>query len=260
MKRFWRYEIDLSHRPLRPSLGGLEGDLAQAPARRLETLAPTARRTLQIAIKDHFAGRIALVSSFGAESAVLLHLVAQIDRTTPVIFLDTGRHFAETLEYKQALCSQLEISNVVVASPDDRRIAEEDPERTLFASDPDRCCRLRKVLPLNRALEGFDAWITGRKSYQSQDRAKLPVYEKAGRRMKINPLIDWSALEVIEYLRAWQLPRHPLVARGFPSIGCSPCTSAADSAEPQRSGRWRGLAKKECGIHTHYRPQTACRS
>ena len=206
----------MSHVPLRPSLGGPEGDLAEAPARRLETLEPRARRTLQIAIKDRFAGRIALVSSFGAESAVLLHLVAQIDRTTPVIFLDTGHHFAETLEYKKALCSQLEISNVVVARPDDRLIAEEDPERSLFARDPDRCCRLRKVLPLDRALEGFDAWITGRKSHQNQDRANLPVYERAGRRVKINPLIDWAALDVIEYLRASQLLPHPLVARGFP--------------------------------------------
>jgi phosphoadenosine phosphosulfate reductase len=254
MKPIQRYETGVSPLPSRPSLVGLEGDLAEAAATRLETLAPRARRMLQIAIKQQFAGRIALVSSFGAESAVLLHLVAQIDRTTPVIFLDTGRHFAETLEHKKALCRQLEISNVVVARPDDRVIAEEDPERSLFARDPDRCCRIRKVLPLNRALEGFDAWITGRKSYQNQDRTSLLAYERAGRRVKINPLVDWGAPDVIGYLRACQLPSHPLVSRGFPSIGCSPCTSAVESTDPPRSGRWRGLAKTECGIHTHSLP------
>ena len=251
MKTVRLYGTDASRFPSRWSRDGLEGDLAAAAARRLETLAPRARRALQIAIKDRFPGRIALVSSFGAELAVLLHLVAEIDRNTPVIFLDTGRHFAETLEYQKYLCSRLEISNMVVARPDDRLIAEEDPDRSLFARDPDRCCQLRKVLPLNRALEGLDAWITGRKSYHNQDRSNLPAYEKAGRWVKVNPLIDWEALDVVEYLRASQLPPHPLVASGFRSIGCSPCTSPVESGEPLRSGRWRGLAKTECGIHTH---------
>ena len=212
-------------------------------------LATRAIEILRDAIQGRFAGRVALVSSFGAESAALLHMVAQIDRETPIIFLDTGRHFPETEDYRKALCARLALTGVIVAKPDARRLADEDRDLTLFARSPDRCCHIRKVLPLAPALDRFDAWITGRKAYQNPDRANLPVYESVGGRVKINPLVDWAARDVLAYIDASRLPPHPLVARGFSSIGCAPCTSSVGALESPRSGRWRGTGKTECGIH-----------
>jgi phosphoadenosine phosphosulfate reductase len=205
---------------------------------------------LRLAIEDLFPGRIALVSSFGADSAVLLHMVAGIDRTTPVVFVDTGQHFPETLVYRDELCARLGLENVVVADPDAATLAAEDPERFLFASDPDRCCDIRKVQPLAKALDGYEAWITGRKGFQSATRARVPLFEAEGERVKVNPLVGWSAPDILAYIREAGLPPHPLVARGFPSIGCLPCTSAVRPGEDARAGRWRGRGKTECGIHS----------
>src|SRR5471030_192768 len=126
---------------------------------------------LRLAIEDLYPGRIALVSSFGADSAVLLHMVSQIDKATPIVFVDTGQLFPETLAYRDRLCALLGLTNVVVAAPDEATLAAEDPEKFLFASDPDRCCEIRKVLPLAKALEGYEAWITGRKGFQTETRA-----------------------------------------------------------------------------------------
>jgi len=204
---------------------------------------------LRLAIEDLYPGRIALVSSFGADSAVLLHMVSEIDRKTPVVFVDTGQLFEETLAYRDELVARLGLSNVIVAEPEAATLAAEDPEKFLFASDPDRCCEIRKVLPLGRALEGYDAWITGRKSFQSATRAAVPLFEAEGERVKINPLVGWSAGELLAYIAKAGLPPHPLVAKGFPSIGCLPCTSAVKPGEDARAGRWRGRAKTECGIH-----------
>jgi len=204
---------------------------------------------LRLAIEDLYPGRIALVSSFGADSAVLLHMVSEIDRKTPVVFVDTGQLFEETLAYRDELVARLGLSNVIVAEPEAATLAVEDPEKFLFASDPDRCCEIRKVLPLGRALEGYDAWITGRKSFQSATRAAVPLFEAEGERVKINPLVGWSAGELLAYIAKAGLPPHPLVAKGFPSIGCLPCTSAVKPGEDARAGRWRGRAKTECGIH-----------
>jgi phosphoadenosine phosphosulfate reductase len=205
---------------------------------------------LRLAIEDLFPGRIALVSSFGADSVVLLHMAAQIDPTTPVVFVDTGQHFEETLRYRDALVARLGLTNLVDAKPDAAVTAAEDPEKFLFASDPDRCCDIRKVQPLASALDGYDAWITGRKSFQSATRSRVPLFEAEGDRVKVNPLVGWSASDLLDYIRAADLPPHPLVAKGFPSIGCLPCTSRVAPGEDPRAGRWRGRTKSECGIHT----------
>jgi phosphoadenosine phosphosulfate reductase len=205
---------------------------------------------LRLAIEDLFPGRIALVSSFGADSAVLLHMVAQIDPMTPVVFVDTGQHFAETLRYRDDLCARFGLTNLVLAEPDANVTAAEDAEKFLFASDPDRCCDIRKVQPLARALDGYDAWITGRKSFQTATRSRVPLFEAEGDRVKVNPLVGWSATDLLDYIRAAGLPPHPLVAKGFPSIGCLPCTSRVAPGEDIRAGRWRGRGKTECGIHT----------
>jgi len=205
---------------------------------------------LRLAIEDLFPGRIALVSSFGADSAVLLHMVAQIDPKTPVVFVDTGQHFPETLAYRDALVARLGLTHIANAEPDPAVAAKEDPEKFLFQSDPDRCCDFRKVQPLARALDGYDAWITGRKSFQSATRSRVPLFEAEGDRVKVNPLVGWGATDLLDYIRAADLPPHPLVAKGFPSIGCLPCTSRVAPGEDIRAGRWRGRGKTECGIHT----------
>ena len=205
---------------------------------------------LRLAIEDLFPGRIALVSSFGADSAVLLHMVAGVDKHTPVVFVDSGQHFPETLAYRDALVARLGLTNVIVADPDPAALAAEDPEKFLFASDPDRCCEIRKVQPLAKALEGYEAWITGRKGFQSETRARVPLFEAEGERVKVNPLVGWSASDLLAYIREADLPPHPLVAKGFPSIGCLPCTSPVRPGEDARAGRWRGRGKTECGIHT----------
>ncbi len=205
---------------------------------------------LRLAIEDLFPGRIALVSSFGADAAALLHMVAQVDKATPVVFVDTGQHFPETLAYRDELCAQLGLTDVRSATPDPATLAAEDPEKWLFSSDPDRCCEIRKVRPLAVAMDGFDAWITGRKGFQSDLRSTLPLFEAEGDRVKVNPLVGWTATDVLAYIREAGLPRHPLVAKGFPSIGCMPCTSAVRPGEDERAGRWRGRGKTECGIHT----------
>ncbi len=204
---------------------------------------------LRLAIEDLYPGRVALVSSFGADSAVLLHMVAQIDNKTPVVFVDTGQLFPETLAYRDELVARLGLASVIVAEPDAATLSAEDPERFLFAADPDRCCDIRKVLPLGNALEPYEAWITGRKSFQSATRAAVPLFEAEGERVKINPLVGWSASDVLAYIASAGLPPHPLVAKGFPSIGCLPCTSAGGPDEDPRAGRWRGRGKTECGIH-----------
>ncbi|VTZ50937.1 Phosphoadenosine phosphosulfate reductase [Methylocella tundrae] len=205
---------------------------------------------LRLSIEDLFAGKIALVSSFGADSAVLLHMVAQIDKALPVLFLDTGVLFPETLAYRDRLIKFLDLRNVISIPPKKDRLATEDPETFLWSSNPDRCCAIRKVLPLAEALKGFDAWITGRKRFQSSTRRSLPLFEAEEKRIKINPLANWSAAQILGYLHAHDLPRHELVAKGYPSIGCVPCTSRVRPGEDPRAGRWRGAAKVECGLHT----------
>lgn len=197
------------------------------------------------------AGPFALVSSFGAESAVLLHMAARIDRRVPVLFLDTLLLFPETLDYQLELAGKLGLSDVRRLQPDRVDLFLHDPETALHAADPDACCALRKTRPLERALVGFAGWITGRKRFQSGSRAALPLWEDepGTGRLKLNPLADWGPAEIAAYIDRHRLPRHPLVAKGFPSLGCTPCTTAVAAGEAPRSGRWRGRGKEECGIH-----------
>jgi phosphoadenosine phosphosulfate reductase len=211
-----------------------------------------AAKFLRLCVEDLFPGKIALVSSFGADSAVLLHMIAQVDKAAPVLFIDTGVLFEETLAYRDELVARLGLRNVIRIAPDGGQLAQEDPEAFLWAKDPDRCCEIRKVAPLAKALEGFDAWITGRKRFQAATRAALALFEAEGEtgRIKINPLAGWSASDLIDYLDAHALPRHALVAKGYPSIGCIPCTSPVKPGEDARAGRWRDKGKLECGLHT----------
>lgn len=201
-----------------------------------------------------FPGRIALVSSFGAESAVLLDMVAQVNRHIPVIFLETGKHFTETLMYRDRLASQLGLTDVRDITPAEDDLQASDPDGMLWRHSPDRCCHIRKVLPLERALEGFDAWITGRKRYQGGERARLPRVEAAEGRIKVNPLTDWSLREIRNVFKVRDLPVHPLTKVGYPSIGCAPCTNPVISEETPRAGRWHGMGKTECGIHKSVPP------
>jgi len=206
---------------------------------------------LRLVIRDLYPGRVALVSSFGAESAVLLHLVSRVDPALPVLFIDTGVLFSETLDYRDGLVTQLGLKDVRDIRPDPKRLAAEDPESFLWATNPDRCCEIRKVLPLAEALAPFDAWITGRKRFQAATRAALSFFEleEGTSRMKVNPLAGWTPEALTAYLEEWNLPAHPLVAKGYPSIGCIPCTSPVKPGEDARAGRWRDKGKVECGIH-----------
>ncbi|WP_018181092.1 phosphoadenylyl-sulfate reductase [Kaistia granuli] len=208
-----------------------------------------ARELVRRALTEIFPGRIALVSSFGAESAVLLHLVASIDRTIPVVFMDTLRLFPETLAYRDALADRLGLTDLRTIQPDAEKLAAADPHKALWMTDADACCRIRKTEPLARAMEGFDAWFTGRKRFQASTRAAIQSFEQDGVRIKVNPLATWSVDDLKAYVVEHDLPPHPLVAAGYPSIGCVPCTSKVKPGEDARAGRWRGLDKTECGIH-----------
>ncbi|MCB1885506.1 MAG: phosphoadenylyl-sulfate reductase [Geminicoccaceae bacterium] len=203
------------------------------------------------ALTGALRGRVALVASFGAESAVLLDMVASVDPATPVLFLDTGKLFPETLRYQEEICAGLGLLDVRRLTPDASDLRRHDPEGDLHAREPDVCCNVRKTEPLERGLEGFDAWITGRKRFHGGLRADLEPVEAEPEtgRVKINPLAGWSAEDIRHYRRLRGLPLHPLVVKGYASIGCEPCTSPVGSGEAPRAGRWRGLDKQECGIH-----------
>ncbi len=210
----------------------------------------SATAVLERALDDPEVGSTALVSSFGAESVVLLHMVSVIDRTTPVLFLDTEMLFPETLDYQRDVAAKLRLTNVQVSGPDRDLTFVNDANNRLNATNPDACCAMRKAEPLARALEPFDAWITGRKRFQGGKRANLQFFEADGENhIKINPLAHFSREDVQEYIQNNRLPRHPLVAKGYASIGCAPCTTRVAPGEDLRAGRWRGKAKSECGIH-----------
>lgn len=201
-------------------------------------------------LRDTAFGRVALVSAFGAESVVLLHLAAAVAPDLPVLFLETQMLFPETLDYTVRVAQTLGLKDVRRIRPLPGVVAARDPYGDLHAHDPDACCRLRKADPLARALAGFDTWITGRKRFQSGARKGLPLFETDDEgRIKINPLAGWQAKEIRDYIRFHDLPRHPLVGRGYSSIGCAPCTAPVKAGEDPRAGRWRGSKKTECGIH-----------
>lgn len=195
------------------------------------------------------AGDIAAVSSFGADSAVLLYMVARIDRSLPIVFLDTGKHFGETLDYRDALAADLGLTDIRVVTPEEAALNRDDPDGRLQQVDTDACCAIRKVEPMARGVAPFSAWFTGRKRFQAASRSSLPVFEAVGTRIRINPLARWTTSDLASYMRKHQLRENPLVAYGYLSIGCFPCTQPVQSGEDARSGRWAGYAKTECGIH-----------
>jgi phosphoadenosine phosphosulfate reductase len=194
--------------------------------------------------------RLALVSSFGIESAALLKVMADVDPAIPVVFLDTGWLFEETLAYRDVLTEILGLRDVRSIKPSDETLQRDDPERELWFSDPDGCCRIRKVEPLKRALVSFDGWINGRKRFQGGLRAAMPVVEADGIKLKFNAFANVSPAQIAEIYKQAQLPPHPLAASDFLSVGCMPCTSRTEPGEDARAGRWRGRPKSECGIHT----------
>jgi phosphoadenosine phosphosulfate reductase len=209
-----------------------------------------AEAVLEEALLNRFPGKIALVSSFGTESAILLHMIAAIDKATPVIFLDTGKLFEETLAYRDALVALLGLTGVRNIRPSGAQLAAYDPDGRLWTRDVDLCCAIRKTNPLDGALEGYEAWITGRKRSQAGTRAKMEVVETGpDGRVTVNPLAFWTDEELERYFEVHGLPRHPLQAQGYTSIGCATCTLKPRPGEDKRSGRWAGLDKVECGIH-----------
>ena len=232
----------------RPAFTQEEADALNARFEGVDTLT-----MLKTVFAEGLAGNVAVVSSFGTESAVLLDLVARADRTVPVIFVDTLKMFAETLNYRDTLIKRLGFTDSRTVAPLPDVIAKKDETGLRWSYDPDGCCEIRKVRPLETALAGYDASFTGRKAFQSATRANLPRFEidtsDAQGRLKINPLIDWDADRIAAYFEEHDLPRHPLVERGFPSIGCSPCTRPVGEGEDPRAGRWSGWDKVECGIH-----------
>ncbi|HZC16096.1 MAG TPA: phosphoadenylyl-sulfate reductase [Caulobacteraceae bacterium] len=206
---------------------------------------------------EHFGDKVALVSSFGSESAVLLHMAAQIKPDIPVLFLDTGMLFGQTLDYRKNLVARLGLTDVRDLRPQFQDLAVHDPGADLWKTDTDACCHIRKVLPLDRALEGFDGWITGRKRFQGGDRLRLQVVEQGETQIKFNPLANWTKAQLDAYAAEHDLPPHPLVAFGYPSIGCWPCTAPVEDGGDTRAGRWAGSDKTECGIHLdHATPAT----
>ncbi len=204
---------------------------------------------LRALVAEDILGNTAVVSSFGTESAVLLHLVAQVSTHIPVIFVDTLKMFPETLAYRDLLMTRLGFENNRTVTPDPVALAAKDANELRWSYDPDGCCEIRKVEPLKRAKIGLDSWISGRKAFQSTTRQNIPRFEVEDGRLKINPLGDWVKADLDAYFAAHALPRHPLEARGYPSVGCQPCTSQVLPGEDPRAGRWRGWDKTECGIH-----------
>ncbi|HVK42197.1 MAG TPA: phosphoadenylyl-sulfate reductase [Phenylobacterium sp.] len=203
---------------------------------------------------EAFGDKLAMVSSFGAESAVLLHMISKIKPDTPVLFLDTGMLFGQTLDYRKNLAAKLGLTEVRDLRPLYNDLAVADPDAKLWQTDTDACCNVRKVVPLDNALAEFDAWITGRKRFHGGDRLSLPVVEPADGQVKFNPLANWGKAELDAYMAEHDLPAHPLVAQGFPSIGCWPCTKPVEEGQDVRAGRWAGQDKTECGIHVARAP------
>ena len=230
-----------------PSPQALALDLAPLNAR---YEAMTAQEILRHAIHEQFVDRITIVSSFGAESVILLHMISQIEPNLPVIMLNTGKLFGETLRYRDRLQDKLKLTDVRTNFPHPDDLLADDPKGSLWQRDTDACCDLRKVRPQARAVAPFDALITGRKRFQTGTRATMDIIERdTDGRFKLNPLANWQLDELKAYIEQHDLPRHPLVKDGYLSIGCMPCTNKVAEGEDYRSGRWADSDKDECGIH-----------
>lgn len=208
-----------------------------------------AHDVLRSVIKTDFQGSIGLVSSFGTEAAILLHMVSRIDPYVPVIFLDTWKHFPETLAYRDQLIEELNLCNIQTITPRKASLYADDPDGELHARNPDLCCHVRKTKPMLAALRSLNCWITGRKRGQADTRSEMALFETQDRWIKVNPLIDWDRDQVAAYYETHNLPRHPLETQGYMSVGCEPCTRAVKPGEDPRAGRWAESEKTECGIH-----------
>jgi len=253
--------------PLRPSKGPAQAmDSTTVESEELLALREKyegldTRSFLEAMIRDEFRNEIAVVSSFGAESAVLLHMIADVDPTVPVLFLNTGKLFGETLRFRDRLQDKLGLTDLRAVGPHPDDLKARDPNGVLWNMDPDSCCFVRKVAPLERALRGFRASITGRKRFQTSARSQMHMIEeeqvrtlpgettRRGSRYKLNPLATWSLEDLERYMEEHKLPRHPLVKDGYLSIGCMPCTERVPEGGSYRDGRWAGRDKDECGIH-----------
>ena len=233
----------------RPAFTQADADALNARFKDIDTLS-----MLKTVFAEGLAGNVAVVSSFGTESAVLLSLIAKADKTVPVIFVDTLKMFGETLDYRETLIETLGFTDSRAVVPNAEVLAKKDETGLRWSYDPDGCCEIRKVEPMHRAKEGLDAWISGRKAFQSVTRQNLPRFEIEDGRLKINPLGDWTKDDLEAWFEAENLPRHPLEAQGYLSIGCEPCTSKVLPGEDPRAGRWRGWDKVECGIHSPVTP------
>jgi len=208
-----------------------------------------AKELLEVMILEEFESKIAVASSFGSESVIMLDLVAQIAPATPVIFLDTEKLFIETIAHREEVVKKLGLTNVRVMRPRASDLRLHDSNRDLWAHNPNLCCHILCVLPLERALDSFYAWVTGRKVYHGGERSKLKAIEATDGKVKINPLLKWSYKRIEAAFEKRGLPRHPLVAQGYTSIGCLPCTRRVSANDSVRAGRWYGSQKTECGIH-----------
>lgn len=230
-------------------LGSRDRSGRLGPGLNLQLAGADAGTVLRAVLDPALGLSVAVLSSFGSEAAVLLDHVAAVDAATPVLFLDTGQHFIQTLGYRRQLSDHLGLSDVRIVLPEARERAAIDPAGDLWRTQPDACCDLRKVRPLARAAAGFNALITGRKRHQTEGRRALDVVEVLDGSLRINPLVAWDSARIAAHLAARDLPAHPLVDQGYASIGCWPCTRAVEAFEPQRAGRWSGVDKVECGIH-----------
>lgn len=240
-------ESELSEIALPSSAGDGAAQLAAALNARWQQA--SAEEILRDTVQTVTPGRLAVVSSFGADAAVLLHLVAETDRSLPILFIDTGKHFTETLMYRDILVGRFGFTDARALEPIAEEVKRLDPKGDLWSRDPNLCCQIRKVDPLQRALKDVDAWITGRKRYQTSARKQMPFAEAIDGRVKINPLASWSEEDIRSAFRRFKLPQHPLFDEGYRSIGCAPCTARVATEEDSRAGRWSGTDKTECGIH-----------
>lgn len=206
-------------------------------------------RDLIAQVARDYAGRVALLSSFGAESSVLLHMVSEVAPDLPIIFLDTQKLFPETIAYRDQLVRELGLSNLQIVSPDEADLARTDPAGSLSSRDTDLCCHIRKTIPLARATEKYDVMISGRKRFHGAARSDLQFVSEQDGKLKVEPLAAFSAFDLSNYMQKHHLPSHPLKLQGYHSIGCMPCTTVGGTVEDPRAGRWQGSEKTECGIH-----------
>jgi phosphoadenosine phosphosulfate reductase len=219
---------------------------------RFETAAP--QEIVRWALEDSGLERISLASAFQAEGTCIMHMAAQIRPDVPVLFLQTGFHFAETLAFKAQLAERLELNVIDVVGEHTVESQEAEFGPRLYERDPQLCCDLNKVRPMFEALQQLDAWVTAFRRDSSPTRANAPIldqYELEPGRwiVKVNPVVNWKREDTLAYLAEHDLPHNPLYDLGYTSIGCAPCTRMRFEGEPERAGRWAGLSKWECGIH-----------